>query len=89
MNIADREALVAYDVIAGKSGLVHFPVPWSRASETSFLATPDAMKSALEQTGFKIVAWERPLTLRKATSTVPIVFVVVFRRQPLGATSWK
>jgi hypothetical protein len=37
---------------------VHFPVPWSRASETSFLVTSDAMKSALEPTGFKVVAWD-------------------------------
>jgi hypothetical protein len=33
-------------------------VPWSRASETGFLVTFDAMKSALEPTGFKVVAWD-------------------------------
>jgi hypothetical protein len=32
-------------------------MPWSRASETSFRVTSDAMKSALEPAGFKIVAW--------------------------------
>jgi len=37
---------------------VHFAVPWSRASETSFLVTFDAMKGALEPTGFKVVAWD-------------------------------
>jgi hypothetical protein len=37
---------------------VHFPVPWSRASETGFLVTSDAMKSAFEPTGFKVVAWD-------------------------------
>jgi len=37
---------------------LHFPVPWSRASETSLLVTSDALKSALEQTGFKVVAWD-------------------------------
>ena len=37
---------------------MHFPVPWSRAPETSFLVTFDTMKSALEQTGFKVVAWD-------------------------------
>jgi len=37
---------------------VHFPVPWSRAPETSFLVTFDTMKSALEPTGFKVVAWD-------------------------------
>ena len=36
---------------------MHFPVPWSRAPETRFLVTSDAMKSALEPTGFKVVAW--------------------------------
>ena len=49
---------MAYDVIAGKSGPVHFPVPWSRAPETNFLVTSDAMKSALEPTGSKVVAWD-------------------------------
>jgi hypothetical protein len=33
-------------------------VPWSRAPKTSFLVTFDAMKSALEPTGFKVVAWD-------------------------------
>ena len=37
---------------------MHFAVPWSRASEISFLVTSDAMKSALERTGFKLVAWD-------------------------------
>ena len=35
---------------------MHFPMPWSRPPNTSFLVTVDAMKSALEQAGFKVVA---------------------------------
>ncbi|HXP96874.1 MAG TPA: class I SAM-dependent methyltransferase [Telmatospirillum sp.] len=71
MNIADRAGLYAevyrvlrsggrfaiYDVVAGDGGPLHFPVPWSRAAETSFLMTPSAMRAALEQQGFRVVAW--------------------------------
>jgi len=37
---------------------VHFPVPWSRGPETSFLLTPDAMLATLEQAGFRVVDWQ-------------------------------
>jgi len=71
MNIADRARLYSevhrvvrpggrfaiYDVVAGNGEPVHFPVPWSRTAATSFLLTPEAMKSALETAGFKIAVW--------------------------------
>jgi SAM-dependent methyltransferase len=72
MNIADRGRLYSevhrvlrpgsrfaiYDVVAGLMGPVHFPVPWSRGSETSFLVTPDAMRSMLEHASFRVVDWQ-------------------------------
>jgi MPBQ/MSBQ methyltransferase len=49
--------LAIYDVLAGPSGPVLFPVPWARTPESSFLATPDELRSLLEEAGFSITAW--------------------------------
>ncbi len=49
--------LAIYDILAGPSGRVLFPVPWARTSESSFLATPDELRRLLERTGFEVVAW--------------------------------
>ncbi len=50
-------ALAIYDILAGPSGPVHFPVPWARTPESSFLTTPDELRSLLEEAGFHIEAW--------------------------------
>ncbi len=42
---------------AGSGEALHFPVPWSRVPETSFLMTPAAMRSTLERHGFTVQSW--------------------------------
>lgn len=49
--------LAIYDVLAGPSGPVLFPVPWARTPDTSFLASPEALRRLLEDTGFTVADW--------------------------------
>jgi MPBQ/MSBQ methyltransferase len=49
--------LAIYDVLAGPSGPVLFPVPWARTPESSFLATPQGLRDLLEKAGFTVAAW--------------------------------
>lgn len=69
MNIADRAQLyreirrvlklggrlATFDVVLN-SGEPHYPVPWARTPETSFLLTAAATCEAIEQAGFRTVA---------------------------------
>ncbi len=71
MNIADKDGLLAemhrvlkpggrlalYDILAGPGGPPHFPVPWARAPEISFLDAPEALRARLEALGLDILAW--------------------------------
>jgi SAM-dependent methyltransferase len=49
--------LAIYDILAGPCGPVHFPVPWARTADSSFLATPEELRGLLEEAGFNIEAW--------------------------------
>jgi SAM-dependent methyltransferase len=71
MNIADRAAFyreafrvlrhggrfAIYDVVAASGGPLHFPVPWAREPETSFLLTAEEMRNELDAQGFRIGSW--------------------------------
>jgi ubiquinone/menaquinone biosynthesis C-methylase UbiE len=71
MNIADREGLyreirrvlksggrfATFDVVL-KSGDPHYPVPWARTLDTSFLLTAAATREAIEPAGFRALAWQ-------------------------------
>ena len=49
--------LAIYDVLAGPSGPVLFPVPWARTPETSFLVQPSGLRRLLEESGFTVSDW--------------------------------
>ncbi len=68
MNIDDKAALFAglarllsvggslhlYDIMRIGDGPIHFPVPWATQEGTSFVASPDAYRSALEAAGLVV-----------------------------------
>lgn len=70
MNIADRARLyreirrvlksggrfATFDVVLGK-GDPHYPVPWARTPDTSFLMTAAATREAIEPAGFRTLSW--------------------------------
>ncbi len=39
------------------SARVHFPVPWSKGPDTSFLLRPDELRATLEARGFRVLSW--------------------------------
>ena len=49
--------LAIYDVLAGPSGPVLFPVPWARTPDTSFLVQPDELRRLLADAGFTVTDW--------------------------------
>lgn len=71
MNIADKPRLFRelrrvvraggrfafYEIVAGPGGGVHFPVPWARRPEISFLASAEEVRAAVEQGRFRVLAW--------------------------------
>lgn len=50
--------LAIYDVLAGPSGPVLFPVPWARTPDTSFLVSPEELRELLRDSGFTVADWK-------------------------------
>ncbi len=71
MNIPEKTALYGeiarvlkpgglfgiYDILQGPGGDLYYPVPWAQDASTSFLATPEALRTHLEAAGFEVVGW--------------------------------
>ena len=49
--------LAIYDVLAGPTGPVLFPVPWARTPDTSFLVQPSELHKLLVEAGFTVTDW--------------------------------
>jgi ubiquinone/menaquinone biosynthesis C-methylase UbiE len=49
--------LAIYDVLAGPTGPVLFPVPWARTPDTSFLVQPSELRKLLWEAGFTVTDW--------------------------------
>jgi SAM-dependent methyltransferase len=71
MNISERARLyreirrvlkpggrfATFDVVLDR-GAPHYPVPWARTPDTSFLMTEAATNEVIERAGFRTVAWQ-------------------------------
>lgn len=58
--------LAIYDILAGPSGPVLFPVPWARTPDTSFLVRPDELRKLLETAGFMVTHWSDTTDVARA-----------------------
>ena len=79
MNIADRPRLyreirrvlksggrfATFDVVSN-GGEPHYPVPWARTPDASFLMTAAATREAIETAGFRTLAWQDDTEAAKA-----------------------
>jgi SAM-dependent methyltransferase len=72
MNISDKPRLysevyrvlrpggqfVFHEMLAGPNGPLHFPVPWARQGDISFLIPPEEVHELLTRLGFKELTWK-------------------------------
>ncbi|MFA9461618.1 class I SAM-dependent methyltransferase [Thiohalorhabdus methylotrophus] len=71
MNVADKDSLYGeirrvlrpggrlamYEIVAGRGGTVHFPVPWARSPEISHLTTAENLEVDLRARGLEVRYW--------------------------------
>lgn len=50
--------LAIYDVCEGRGDPVHFPVPWARSPDASWLVSPERLRALLGDAGFTIADWK-------------------------------
>ena len=48
-------SFVIYDVLSNGGGGIHYPVPWAKTADSSFVATFDEMKDHLAGAGFEVL----------------------------------
>jgi len=78
--------LAIYDVCSGEGGPVHFPVPWARSEDASFLASPEQLRRLVTDAGFRIIDW------RDTTAQAREWFVALaerVRRDGAPLLSWR
>jgi sarcosine/dimethylglycine N-methyltransferase len=47
-----------WDIVEGKPGPVHYPLPWADRGERSYLATDEELRGHVAAAGFEIAYWE-------------------------------
>ena len=77
-------ALAIYDILAGPGGPVHFPVPWARFPDTSFLVTPEDLRRLLEGSGFRILSFNDTTAAARAWFTNVAARIQQSGLPPLG-----
>lgn len=89
MNIADKPRLIRevrrvlkpggrlamFEILAGNSEPLRFPVPWARTPDISFLVTEDTLRNLLTGGGFTVERWEdqTSLTVRVYSDLLAII----------------
>jgi SAM-dependent methyltransferase len=72
MNIPDKERLYAeiarvvrpggrlamHEIMAGKVQPPHYPVPWARTPDISFISPPETVRALIANSGFREIAWQ-------------------------------
>ena len=80
MNIADKAGLYRemarvlrvggrlafFDVLAGPTQPIHFPVPWASDPSFSFLLSPKETRALITETGFREIVWMTGAALETA-----------------------
>jgi SAM-dependent methyltransferase len=77
MNISDKERLYAqahrvlkpggrlalHEIMAGEVQPVHFPAPWARTPDISFLRPVEEMRTLIAESGFRELVWENTTSI--------------------------